>query len=107
MFVVIALAMFCMIVVLPAFGGDTIGWRARDPATLARRASARGPLPAIGFDVGRDDRFLARNRAFARALDSLGVRYDYVEHPGRHDWAYWRAHLPESAAWLARRIAPP
>ena len=89
----------------PAFGEDTIGWRARDPATLARRAVARGAVPAIGFDVGRDDPFLAQNRAFARALDSLGVRYERAEHPGRHDWVYWRAHLPGSATWLARHIA--
>jgi putative tributyrin esterase len=92
----------------PAFGEDTIGWRARDPATLLRRAlgrGGRGELPALGFDVGRDDFFLPQNRAFARALDSLGVRHDYAEHPGRHDWAYWRAHLPESARWLARHIA--
>jgi S-formylglutathione hydrolase FrmB len=91
----------------PAFGEDTIGWRARDPATLVRRALARGPLPALGFDVGRDDYLLAHSRAFARTLDSLGVRHDYAEHPGRHDWTYWRAHLPESATWLARRIAAP
>ena len=90
----------------PAFGEDTLGWRARDPATYARRAAARGALPALGFDVGRDDPYLPHNRAFARALDALGVPYTYVEHPGRHDWTYWRTHLPESAAWLARRIAP-
>lgn len=91
----------------PAFGEDTIGWRARDPATLVRRALARGTLPAIGFDVGRDDPFLERNRAFARTLDSLGVRHEYAEHAGRHDWIYWRAHLPESATWLAGHIAAP
>jgi putative tributyrin esterase len=92
----------------PAFGEDTLGWRARDPATIARRALARGAtLPALGFDVGRDDPYLPNNRAFHRALDSLGVRHEYVERPGRHDWRYWRAHLPESADWLARRIAAP
>lgn len=92
----------------PAFGEDTIGWRARDPVTLLRRARARGaPLPALGLDVGRDDYLLAHSRAFARALDSLGVPHVYAEHPGRHDWAYWRAHLPESATWLAGRIAGP
>jgi putative tributyrin esterase len=91
----------------PAFGEDTIGWRARDPATLVRRALARGELPAIGFDVGRDDYLVAHSRAFHRTLDSLGVRHDYAEHAGRHDWVYWRAHLPESARWLSRHIAAP
>ena len=93
---------------LPAFGADTLGWRARDPATRARLALSRGaPLPTLGFDVGRDDPYLPHNRAFARALDSLGVRHEYAEHPGRHDWTYWRARLPESARWLAARIAAP
>jgi S-formylglutathione hydrolase FrmB len=30
----------------------------------------------------------------------------YAEHPGRHDWTYWRAHVDESLAWLAARLAP-
>jgi enterochelin esterase-like enzyme len=29
----------------------------------------------------------------------------YAEWPGVHDWAYWRAHVGESASWLLARVA--
>ncbi|MBU6367395.1 MAG: esterase family protein [Gemmatimonadetes bacterium] len=95
-----------------AFGGDTIAWRARDPAILARRAVAAGTLatgavpPALFADVGADDRWLPHNRAFRDALARLGVPLRYAEWPGGHTWDYWRAHLPESLAFLLARVAP-
>lgn len=95
-----------------AFGGDTIAWRARDPAVLAARAVAAGTLapgggaPALYADVGVDDRWLPHNRAFRDALGALGVPLRYAEWPGGHGWDYWRAHLPESLAFLLARVAP-
>ncbi len=93
-----------------AFGGDTIAWRARDPAVLAARALAaapRAPLPALYADVGTDDRWLPQNRAFRDALAGLGVPLQYAEWPGGHTWEYWRAHLPASLAFLLARVADP
>ena len=92
-----------------AFGRrDTFGWVARDPARMAQRAHERGaPLPPLHVDVGVDDPFLEQNRAFVREARRLGVPVEYVEYPGRHDWAYWRGHVAESLAWLAGRIAGP
>ena len=90
----------------PVFGGDTIGWRARDPAVYARQlVSSRVPMPALFVDVGRDDPFLEQNRAFRADLTALGIPVKYAEWPGKHDWAYWRRHAAESLVWMAGVIA--
>ena len=89
----------------PVFGRDPAGWRARDPATLVRRLLARGgAVPALRVDVGVDDRYLAQSRHFAASLREAGVPVEYAEHPGKHDWVYWRTHVPVSLAWLGARI---
>ena len=88
------------------FGRDTIGWRARDPAILARHLAASGvPAPALFVDIGRDDPFLEQNRAFRAELAALGIPVRYTEWPGKHDWAYWRAHVVESLWWMGELIA--
>jgi len=61
-------------------------------------------MPALFIDVGRGDHLLGQSREFHRALDSMGVRHAYAEHPGVHDWAYWRAHVGESLTWVGERI---
>lgn len=87
------------------FGNDTLAWRARDPQSLAERLQARvrrgaARMPALRFDIGVDDTWAAQNRDLDAALTRLGVAHTYVEHPGAHTWSYWRAHLPESLAFL-------
>ena len=90
----------------PVFGRDPAGWRARDPATLVRRLVARGEkVPALMVDVGTGDRYLAQSRHFAASLREAGIPLEYSEHPGRHDWVYWRTHVPTSLTWLGARIA--
>ena len=91
----------------PSFGRDTSGWWARDPGRLARRARESGrPAPALFLDVGVEDRYLTQNRDFRATLSSLEMEVRYAEHPGKHDWTYWRAHVDESLAWLSARLAP-
>ena len=92
-----------------AFGGrDLYGWTARDPARMAMRARARGAaLPPLMIDSGVDDPFTPESRAFVVAARALGEPVTYREWPGAHDWDYWRAHVGQSLAWLASRIADP
>lgn len=88
------------------FGADTSGWLARDPVRLLDRIRARNaPLPALFADCGTGDVLLGENRAFRDALAARGVALLYREWPGGHDWPYWRAHVGESLAWIAERIA--
>ena len=90
----------------PVFGGDTVRWWAGDPAHLVRRLlTMHRPVPALFFDVGTSDGHADENRALHAELTALGVVHEYAEWPGKHDWPYWCAHVPESLAWLARRLA--
>ena len=92
--------------IAPAFGRDTMGWRARDPVRFAERARRTGaPIPALFADVGTDDAFLSQNRLFRDAMARLGVPLEHREWPGGHTWDYWRRHSVESLRWLAERIA--
>ena len=93
--------------IAPAFGADTAAWWSREPARLAEQLVARDRslVPALFVDVGVDDNLLAQNRRFRDELRRLGIAHEYREWPGTHDWAYWRAHVPESLRWIAGRIA--
>lgn len=87
------------------FGTDSAGWLARDPYTRAVRLAAEGrPLPALFADVGVDDPYFPQTRAFVGAMRARGLAVEYREWPGTHDWAYWRAHVGQSLAWLAGLI---
>jgi Predicted esterase len=90
-----------------AFGGrDMFGWWAREPLRMADRAIDSGrPLPPLFIDCGVDDPFLPENREFVAGAKARGESVEYHEWSGGHSWEYWRAHLPESLVWMARRIA--
>lgn len=98
----------------PPFGRDTIAWVARDPGRMAERLVARrrartAPrmpvvLPALMLDCGTSDRYIDQNRDLHATLTRLGVRHRYAEWPGEHNWAYWRAHAAESAAFLLEQL---
>ena len=92
-----------------AFGKDSVGWAARDPATLVRRLRARRPalMPSLFVDCGTEDYLLPQNRAFRDAVLSSGGQLQYREHAGSHTWDYWRKHAAESATWLAARLTVP
>ncbi len=91
----------------PAFGRDTVGWWARDPVRIARRAkqAAGAMLPALYADVGTEDDLLDENRAFRAELASSGIAVTYAEWPGGHNWPYWQAHVGESLKWLGEQLA--
>ncbi|MCA0374088.1 MAG: esterase family protein [Gemmatimonadetes bacterium] len=88
-----------------AFWTDTIAWKARDPVVIAQRLAARvsagtAQWPAIYFDVGADDPWLAHNRDFNATLAALGVPRRYGEFAGGHTWTYWRTHAEDSLGFL-------
>jgi S-formylglutathione hydrolase FrmB len=86
-------------------GRDMSGWLVNDPTTLAARAQAAGdPMPAIYMDVGTSDPFLHQNEAFDYELRRLGIRHEYNEYPGTHNWRFWSTHVPASLAWMASII---
>ncbi|MBC7844550.1 MAG: esterase family protein [Gemmatimonadaceae bacterium] len=95
------------VIIEPAFGSDSVSWTSRDPSNLIQQALRRGDvLPSLFVDVGTEDHVLPMNRSFRDRMAQLKVPLVYAEWPGRHDWAYWHAHLPESLRFLAGRLAP-
>lgn len=44
---------------------------------------------AIIIDCGTEDFFYTVNHALHEKLLRLKIPHDYIERPGRHDWAYW------------------
>jgi len=91
----------------PAFGTDTAAWYARDPTRRVQRlvSSKASEIPAIFLDCGTEDGLVDQNRVFRFELTRLGRPPAYAEWPGKHDWDYWRVHVRESLAWLARQVS--
>ncbi|MBC7949751.1 MAG: esterase family protein [Chitinophagaceae bacterium] len=44
---------------------------------------------AIIIDCGTEDFFYSINRNLHEKLLKLKIPHDYIERPGKHDWAYW------------------
>lgn len=64
----------------------------------------RKMLPAIRFDCGAEDGLIEDNRAFHRHLSRLGIRHEYAEFPGAHDWGYWDVHIQEALKFHAAAL---
>ncbi len=46
-------------------------------------------IPVIIFDCGTEDFFYKVNRALHEKMLRLNIPHEYIERPGKHDWAYW------------------
>ncbi len=46
------------------------------------------------FDIGVDDFLIEPNRELHKKLVANGTPHDYIERPGKHEWAYWTNALP-------------
>ncbi|MEQ1677968.1 MAG: alpha/beta hydrolase family protein [Chitinophagaceae bacterium] len=44
---------------------------------------------AIIIDCGTEDFFYTVNHALHLKMVQLNIAHDYIERPGKHDWAYW------------------
>lgn len=61
-------------------------------------------LPAIRFDCGTEDSLLRSNRTLHEALTKARIGHIYEEHPGGHDWNYWRTHVPRTLRFVAEQL---
>lgn len=83
-----------------------IGWAAApaDCSVIASLRSADAPLPALRFDCGRDDPFIAANRQLHAELQAAGIAHEYAEHDGSHGWAYWAQHLEDTLRFFGQTL---
>lgn len=88
-----------------AFGKDTLGWKARDPARRAIARAGRADFPSLYVDCGVEDPYIDQSRAFRDALQSVQLRPEYYERGGAHTWPYWQANAVHSLSFLAKRLS--
>jgi S-formylglutathione hydrolase FrmB len=72
--------------------GDTItyasNWKKYSVMNLVESYKASDSLPMI-IDCGTEDFFFSSNHALHEKMLRLKIPHEYIERPGKHDWAYW------------------
>lgn len=82
--------------ILEVFGQETSAARAEnDLFGMIGQLSGekKSSFPHIYIDCGFDDGFLEVNRKLAGLLEEKGIKFEYHEAPGGHDWNYWDKQL--------------
>ncbi len=74
---------------------DAEGDEAEFDASLKKQIDNGLKLYWLG--IGKDDFLYDANKQFRAKLDSLGMKYTYVETEGGHIWRVWRIYLGEFA----------
>ncbi len=57
---------------------------------------AADQLPKLRFDCGVNDDLITGNRQLHTELLALGIKHEYQEYPGGHQWEYWQKHVAET-----------
>jgi putative tributyrin esterase len=86
------------------FSPDTReGWSTipADCSILGAIDAATSPPPPIRFDCGLEDGLIADNRYLSAELEARGIPHNFTAQASGHDWAYWRAHLPDTLRFFA------
>jgi S-formylglutathione hydrolase FrmB len=72
-----------------------------DPKSLAKNlAGTHTTIPNIYMACGTEDFLIKENRDFHSHLQALGIKHEYEEGPGIHDWQFWNAYLVKALDWL-------
>ncbi len=82
--------------ILEALGSDSTSyWDERDPFKLIQNMPPDS-VPYIYITTGIDETFTQRidfHRDFTNDLRALGIKYEYHETPGVHDYKFWDKEL--------------
>lgn len=70
--------------------------------TLSALATDESGLRLLWIAIGSDDSLMDRNRSFIASLKEHGIRHEYRETEGAHQWAVWRLYLGEFMPRLFR-----
>jgi putative tributyrin esterase len=82
--------------IMAAFGADpSVVRKKNDLFEIVEKMSAPeiDALPKLYMDCGADDQFIRVNRELSEAMTKKGVRHEFHELKGRHDWKYWDSRL--------------
>lgn len=81
-------------------GGD------RDPKGLVKmlkekmKTDPTASFPEIYMACGVSDFLIAANRDLHAFLETEGVKHEYVEGPGAHEWDFWDTYIRKVLDWL-------
>lgn len=71
--------------------GDTANKQLyRDHSIMGQMEKYPKDSVAVIIDCGVEDFIIEMSRMAHQKMLSLKVPHDYIERPGKHDWAYWR-----------------
>ncbi len=59
---------------------------------------------AISLDCGTSDFFLQVNRNLHQQLLDQHIVHNYEEHPGKHDWIYWKEAIKRQMKFIDRQF---
>jgi S-formylglutathione hydrolase FrmB len=91
--------------------GDTINYKnnwTSYSVTTVIETPASDSL-AIIIDCGTEDFFYSVNHALHEKMVRLKIPHDYIERPGKHDWAYWNNAVEYQVLFFAdyfRKMKP-
>jgi len=71
--------------------------------TVAPRLVGAGTY--IWFYCGKSDELAGQNRDFDAELTSLGIAHHFFERPGTHNWALWRALMPQALIGASEHLS--
>ncbi len=69
--------------------------------------NAPSDAPFLYVDVGDKDMYYANVAEFVSTLEELGVPYQYTEFAGKHEPAYWSAHVSNYLLWYGEHLMNP
>ena len=59
-------------------------------------------LPRIYLDIGENDYLIRSTMWFVGILEDTGTPHELYLFPGRHEEAYWQAHMEQYIRWYAQ-----
>ncbi|MBP1753876.1 MAG: xynC [Firmicutes bacterium] len=66
---------------------------------IQRLQQEQKTIPQIYMACGTEDFLLEENRAFYQFLTKSGIKAEYLESPGVHNWEFWNRYLEPSIKW--------
>ncbi|MBR4992953.1 MAG: acetylesterase [Lachnospiraceae bacterium] len=72
----------------------------KDPEFIVKERLKKGDkIQPIYMACGSEDFLIENNREFKKFLESEGVKVDYHESEGIHDWIFWNKYLEPAIEW--------
>lgn len=76
----------------------------KDEDVLSTILAHRENIIPFRFDCGMNDMLIEQNRELHRQLEHHSIPHEYAEHPGEHEWTYWKEHIKDSFFFFARHL---